>query len=280
MTIESEKNSESAHAGSLHAERGPDAEQAALANVERAREEIAHAKDEMVHAIRDLDQGEEHLTKAEAEFDLAKHHVIRFFVDGEENETREPKQTPNHIIREYGRRDPINHYLVEIDGGKKISYQGKGEETILIHDCARFQVISVGPTPVSDGTIRTGVELFISGLISLGFEPKQVPGKTSNVYFRYPVETGKFAGKTVLLGFGVPADFPLTSPAGPHVAPHIHPINPNGSHPTGAVHLSSEFAGIGPDPWQYWSRPHKRWGETKKTVATYMSHIWKLWDSQ
>jgi hypothetical protein len=133
---------------------------------------------------------------------------------------------------------------------------------------------------VSDGINRTGVELFTAGLINLGFEPKQVPGKPSNVYFPYTVETGRFAGKTVLLGFGVPADFPLTPPAGPHISPYIHPINPNGNHPTGGVHQSGEFPGIGADPWQYWSRPQKQWGEIKKTVAAYMSHVWKLWDSQ
>ena len=32
--------------------------------------------------------------------------------------------------------------------------------------------------------------------------------------------------------------------------------------------------------WQYWSRPIQDWGAGKKTVAIYMSHIWRLWDSQ
>jgi hypothetical protein len=34
------------------------------------------------------------------------------------------------------------------------------------------------------------------------------------------------------------------------------------------------------DAWQYWSRPFTDWANSKKTVATYMSHIWRLWDSQ
>jgi hypothetical protein len=113
MTIELEKNGESVHAGSLHAECGPDAEPAALANVEKAREEIASAEEEIVRAVHDLDEGEGHLKEAEAEFDEAKHHVVHFFVDGEEYDTREPKQTPNHIIREYGRRDPTNTTLLK-----------------------------------------------------------------------------------------------------------------------------------------------------------------------
>ncbi len=279
MTVESEKSGESVHAGPFHAECGSDAEQAALANVEKAREEIVHAKDEMVHAIQDLEEGEEHLKKAEAELEQAKHHVVRFFVDGEEYETRDPRQTPNEIIRKYGHRDPAIHYLVEIKDGRKISYQGKGDEVITIHDRARFQVISVGPTPVSDGSKRSGVELFLAGLVNLGLNPKQVPGKPANIYFPYTVETGKFAGRTVLLGLVVPDDFPLTPPAGPHMSPHIHPINTGGGHPTGAVHQSSDFSGVGADPWQYWSRPHQQWA-AKKTVAAYMSHIWKLWDSQ
>jgi hypothetical protein len=63
------------------------------------------------------------------------------------------------------------------------------------------------------------------------------------------------------------------------VSPRFHP-NPNGQqHPTGAI-------GDGPVPfkvggaWEYWSRPFKDWAKTKKTVAVYMSHIWRLWDTQ
>jgi hypothetical protein len=33
--------------------------------------------------------------------------------------------------------------------------------------------------------------------------------------------------------------------------------------------------------WQYWSRPPgPEWQAGKKTVAAYMSHVWRLWGSQ
>jgi exonuclease VII small subunit len=280
MTEESEKNGESAHAGSHQAACGPDTEQAALAEIEQARNKIEKGEDEIKHGLHDIDKGNEELKEAEAHLEEAHHRVVHFEVDGEEFETREPKQMPNFIIKEYGHRDPATHYLVEIDGGKKISFQGKGNEVIEIHDCARFQTISVGPTPVSDGTKRTGTEAFFAGLTALGHKPEVVKDKPDHLYFAYEVQTGEFAGKKVQLGFVVPLDFPLSAPTGPHVSPHIHPINSGGLHPTGCIQDSPPFNGVGSDRWQYWSRPHQQWGSTKKTVAAYMSHIWKLWDSQ
>ena len=132
MAVDFDKIDEPARSASPHAQF--EAEQAALAKVERAREELSHAQAEMIHAVQDLKEGEEHLKGAEAELDKAR-AVIRFFVDGEEYATRDPKQTPNHIIREYAHRDPATHYLVQIDKGKRISYQGKGEENY--HDPRR-----------------------------------------------------------------------------------------------------------------------------------------------
>jgi hypothetical protein len=126
----------------------------------------------------------------------------------------------------------------------------------------------------------TRVELFDAGLKALGYSPAIVPGKPDHLVIDYKVESGKFAGKQVRLGFVVPGDFPITPPTGPHVSPHIHPIHPGGDHPTGGVNQSPEFqAGAGGE-WQYWSRPFKDWGSAKKTVASYMSHVWRLWDSQ
>jgi len=64
------------------------------------------------------------------------HHEIHFFLDGE------PQETDKH-------KDPATHYLVRIEAHRRISYQGKGEEPIKLHDGERFQIVSTGPTPVS-----------------------------------------------------------------------------------------------------------------------------------
>jgi len=76
-------------------------------------------------------------------------HEIHFKVDGEQFETHERELTPNEIIRRFAEKDPATHYLVQIKGHERISYQGNGDEPIKLHDDMRFQTISTGPTPVS-----------------------------------------------------------------------------------------------------------------------------------
>jgi hypothetical protein len=75
--------------------------------------------------------------------------TIHFFVDNEPYETDRRKWTPNEIIKEFGELDPANHYLVRIEGQHEHSYRGKGDEQIEIYDGERFQIVSIGPTPVS-----------------------------------------------------------------------------------------------------------------------------------
>lgn len=214
---------------------------------------------------------------------VVHNHEINFTVDGEPYETEKKEMTPDEIIREYGAKDPANNYLVQIKGGHKTSYQGEGSEPIKLHNGMQFQIISVGPTPVSNGPIRTGVEVFFQGLQELGYCPKPLPDKPDHVVIDYEVQTGRFAGQKVRQGFIVPADFPMTPPSGPHISPHIHPIKPDGGHPTGAVHQthSQPFESGAGGEWQYWSRPFPNWVQNnKKSVSVYMSHIWRLWDSQ
>jgi hypothetical protein len=80
---------------------------------------------------------------------MGHHREIHFFVDGEPVETDRRELTPNEIIKEFGHKDPATHYLVKIDAHHRISYQGKGDEPIKIHEGERFQIVSTGPTPVS-----------------------------------------------------------------------------------------------------------------------------------
>jgi hypothetical protein len=76
-------------------------------------------------------------------------HEIHFTVDGEPYETPERELTPNDILTKFAEKDPATNYLVQIQGQHRISYQGKGDEPIKMHEGMRFQVISTGPTPVS-----------------------------------------------------------------------------------------------------------------------------------
>jgi hypothetical protein len=224
-------------------------------------------------ALREISEAAEEIREAD------RHHEIHFSVDGEEYETKKKELTPNQIIREFGPKDPATHYLVEIKGTHKISFQGKGDEEIKLHDCMAFQIVSTGPTPVSH---TNGPGGFVEGLRMLGYNPQLLPGKVDHVVFDYPVEVGPFNGQKVRVGLIIPNDFPNIPPSGPHVSPRIHPIHAQNDipHPRGGVHLSAEFEKGAGGEWQYWSRPCSDWGQRKRTVAAYMAHVWRLWETQ
>jgi hypothetical protein len=244
---------------------------------------IEEAEAEIVEAEKDLKTAESDLKQARADLEELRHHEIHITVDGEPYETDKREMTPNEIIRDFGGGlDPATHYLVRIKGGHKESFQGKGDDPIKLHDCDQFQIISTGPAPVSDGPIKTGPEVFTAGLKGLGFDVSALKDRADHLVLNYVVPTGRFAGQEVRIGLIVPADFPLTPPGGPHVSPHIWPIKSDGEHPSGHIHAqhAQPFQSALGGQWQYWSRPFLEWSKTKKTVAIYMNHIWRLWDTQ
>lgn len=211
----------------------------------------------------------------------AKPHVT-IKVDGEPFVAPSRHMTPNEIIVQATGKDPATHHLVQITKHERISYQGKGNDPIRLREGMRFQVVSTGPTPVSDPQMKLGAAAFMEGLRALGYDPAAVPGLKDHIAFDYTVECGRFAGTKVRLGLVVPVDFPMSPPTGPYITPEIHPINPNGAHPLGAVHKDQArpFDQATGARWQYWSRPFPNWATSKRSVAAYMSHIWQLWDSQ
>ncbi len=130
--------------------------------------------------------------------------------------------------------------------------------------------------------METGISVFLAGLREIGYQPFTLPNQPGHVVIDYEVQSGKFAGKGVKIGFIVPADFPVTPPSGIHIAAWIHPEKSGGDHPTGGIHRAHAVSfqqALGGE-WQYWSRPPKDWGNSKKTVPTYMVHVWRLWDTQ
>ncbi len=258
---------------------GDNAEAEALREITEAKDTIEKGEAEILEGAADVKTGEDKLANAEQELEEARHHKITFFLDREKEVTDKRKLTPNEIISDYGKRDPAKTYLVKIEGHQKESYQGKGDIPIEIHECEQFQMVNIGPTPVSDGTRLTGVKAFVAELEALGYK-STVLKDTSNVVIDYVVPTGKFAGRNVRLGFDVPTDFPMTSPGGVHVSPRIHPNKAGKVHPTEGISDSPNFQAKAGGEWQYWSRPFPDWAPVKKTVGTYMSYVWQLWDSQ
>lgn len=201
-------------------------------------------------------------------------HTIEFTLDGEPETTTEHQLTPDAILRDFGQKDPTTHYLVELRGHHKESYQAKGDIPIHLHPHAKFVSVFTGATPVSDAR-GVGLGAFVAGLEVMGYGVTVHDTAARRVSIDYEVETGKEAGKMFKLGFEVPADFPLTPPGGPHVSPRLHAHRQSGGHPQANIHDSA----FGAD-WQYWSRPFPDWNSSKKSVATYMTHIWRLWDTQ
>jgi len=200
--------------------------------------------------------------------------LVHFKVDNERFSTDQPVQTPDNIIQTYGEKDAATNYLVRIHGHDTESFRDKGTIPITIENGDRFQIVSVGPTPVSDPHVKSGASAFIGGLRELGIEAQLHATRPGAISFAYAVETGKFAGKTYEIALDVPEDFPMTSPSGPHVRPQVVPLNPGApGHPERAheSHFGSD--------WQYWSRPFQDWARSP-TVKAYMAHIFRLWHTQ
>ena len=118
----------------------------AEAHLQSAETELHKAEQEEAAAVRKIETAVEEIKEAE------EHREIHFTVDGEPHKTDKRELTPDEIIRKYGERDPSKNYLVQIVGGQKESYQGKGHIPIKMHDGMRFQIICTGPMTVSDGS--------------------------------------------------------------------------------------------------------------------------------
>lgn len=71
---------------------------------------------------------------------------ITYTLDGEDKTTTEKTLTPRQIL---GDLDPTTHYLVELVGHERKSYQNQPDATIHMHPKMTFISVSVAPTPVS-----------------------------------------------------------------------------------------------------------------------------------
>ena len=77
-----------------------------------------------------------------------KPHVTTFEVDGEPVETTEKTLTATEILG-LADVDATNHYLVELRGREQVSYEGRPNEAIKVHEKQKFITVATGPTPVS-----------------------------------------------------------------------------------------------------------------------------------
>lgn len=74
--------------------------------------------------------------------------VFDYLVDGEPQKTSDHELTPAQILTNAG-IEAASHYLVQIEGAHRVSYEGKPNEKIHMHQHMNFISVSTGPTPVS-----------------------------------------------------------------------------------------------------------------------------------
>ena len=74
--------------------------------------------------------------------------IFHYTVDGEAQETSQHVLTPIAIMKDAG-VEPSTHYLVQMIGHDKKSYQDNPNEEIHMHNHMVFFTNAIGPTPVS-----------------------------------------------------------------------------------------------------------------------------------
>ncbi len=87
-------------------------------------------------------------TKQQEKQKEKEHPVFQYTVDGEAQTTTEHILTPIAIMKNAG-VDPNTHYLVQMIGNTRKSYQDNPNEEIHMHNHMVFFTNAIGPTPVS-----------------------------------------------------------------------------------------------------------------------------------
>jgi hypothetical protein len=77
-----------------------------------------------------------------------EHQLIEYKVNDEDQETRHRRRTPREILLQAG-IDPATNYLSEIFP-EHVSFEGKPDEPIVMHQHMKFISVSIKPTPVSE----------------------------------------------------------------------------------------------------------------------------------
>ena len=118
-----------------------------------------------------------------------------------------------------------------------------------------------------------GKEAFRVGLEELGYKTED-RGNNRRA-FKYKIGAGRFKDREITVGIEVPPDFNVTCPTGPHIAPRLIAINPNGP----GNDRAAESPVFGPE-WEYLSRPfgeqQSGWARTSRDVRGYLRHIKRI----
>jgi hypothetical protein len=75
-------------------------------------------------------------------------HLTHFTVDGEPFETDEPKQLASAILTNYAKVSTTEYQLGELDGHNPTPKLFANDQTVEIHEGARYVTVRIGPGPV------------------------------------------------------------------------------------------------------------------------------------
>lgn len=80
-------------------------------------------------------------------------HLIHYTVDGEPQTTDQRELTVRQLLLN-AKDDPTKVYLIEVRGKEKVSYEGKLDEEIHMHDGLVFVTAAIGGGGVSSRRIQ------------------------------------------------------------------------------------------------------------------------------
>lgn len=75
-------------------------------------------------------------------------HLIHFTVDGEPFVTEEQKQLASAILTNFARVSTADYQLGELDGHNPTPKRFANDQTVEIHEGARYVTVRLGPGPV------------------------------------------------------------------------------------------------------------------------------------
>lgn len=88
------------------------------------------------------------ITTAIPQTPVPPQHLIEYKVNDEDQTTSQRELTPKQILEHAG-IDPTANYLAEVFP-QHISFEGKPDEVIHMHERMKFISVSIKPTPVSE----------------------------------------------------------------------------------------------------------------------------------
>ena len=200
---------------------------------------------------------------------------VRYEVNGERQRTEEPQLTVERILRKAGTGAGIdiadigNYYLERVSDGAE--YRNLSA-VVTITDGDQFLAVYAGKTPVASAADEVTRELRGLGFSADVLRISGLGGDQAAV-FDYPVDTGRYKGRTFRVGVSFQeAEYPEYPPHFVWVAGLQSPALP--AHSNGS-HDGVQWCAFSVPPSDFWDRLPS----ADKNMKTYMArHMRRFWN--